>query len=125
MERQQRSFWILLTFVAAFLGHDLLMAADVHAIGRHYATMVHHEEVAARPATHEHPVLVHGAHDENCFTTRSVVQPSNNNLSDGLASSVALLAEHGAGQAHFVHEWWREPAAPPGIRRALIQVYRI
>jgi hypothetical protein len=125
MERQHRSFWILFTFVAAFLGHDLLMAAGVHAIGRHYATIVHHEEVTARPAAHEHPVLVHGAHDEDCFTTRSVVQPSNNDLGDGLASSVVLFAEHRAGSAIFVHEWWREPTAPPGIRRALIQVYRI
>jgi hypothetical protein len=108
-----------LLLLAAIFGHDLLMAGDAHAA----PAAGHH---AAMPAATDGPTVSESHHADNggCSTIRAAVDPR---FSHG--SGLAIAVPVGIG------EWAPEPVSirpetprilwPPGVRRALLQVYRI
>jgi len=110
LARDNRPLWIAFALALAFLGHDLLMAATAHTLGMHHAAAMQHAMPAATAASSD---IAHEAHADGCSTTRPVAQPSNDDPGLGLAVSAVLPAN------------LAEPPAPPGVRRALLQVYRI
>jgi hypothetical protein len=106
-----------LLLLAAIFGHDLLMAGDAHAA----PSAGHH---AAMTAEVDGPSISEGPHDSGCGMLRAAV---DRRLSPGAGLAIAIPAGIG--------EWVPEPVSvrpepprilwPPGVRRALLQVYRI
>jgi hypothetical protein len=95
-----------LLLVALFLGHDLLMAA----------------EVAAAPP-HETPVAPHASPDRAGAEIMPASRGSDPAPGHPEQTSVTLANTPG-GTRHKPFAW-EEPHWPPGTLRALWQVYRI
>lgn len=119
--------------VLAFLGHDTLMTTDAHAaqmVTRHHAEHHRPEEhgsavVHRDAAAPEHPP---GPRDRigACDVTRPVVRPAVSGADpSALAAVITASTAAEALPGPSAPSLWSEPTAPPGVRRALFQVYRI
>jgi hypothetical protein len=118
-----------LLLVVAFLGHDVLMAAEATAERPHAVAHYDHGAPAHTGATAALPF--HGPppeHPTNCRVGQSAVARSGDALRTanldtvpvpGTVAIIATLAAHGGASV------WQEPRWPPGTLRALFQVYRI
>jgi hypothetical protein len=125
--------WPLLgvLLVVSFLGHDLLMAAEVIAAPLPASGQIHHAvdlpaERADMSAWKSRGTIPE--HPENCRIGQSAAVRSADpfergdqelDISDGIVG--CLLSAHGDEGAFL----WEEPHWPPGTLRALFQVYRI
>lgn len=119
---------LLLTF--AFLGHDLLMAGDAHhataatshGTDRHDTAMGHAgEPIAGTNLPHATTMAEH----DGCGYFGLAVYPSNDpDAPDPRDQTIfgALSIDAGSTPAPVEPP---EPTAPPGVRRALLQVFRI
>lgn len=129
--------WSALLIAIAFLGHDVLMAGDAHAQPEaatgpvEYRVDSHH--VAISDASHgtvaldEHATstVPHDAEIDGCSTLRSFVQRPVDPVPYRTTCDATSLAMPICGTPLPIHEYWREPTAPPGTIRALLQVYLI
>ena len=120
-----------LLLALAFLGHDLLMAADAKAEGSadhspavHHRTAIHPETDAADPLRIESWETNHPA---GCEVGMLAAPPTGGDpdLLAGLAAIDGPITATVAPLAHCPGAAWGEPTWPPGTRRALVQVYRI
>lgn len=115
----------------AFLGHDVSMAGVAHAAAAPDPTgSAHHAAHAdSHPTRHAdgsptQPAPAGSDHSTDCGISRPVVSsprddhalPPSGAVFDSL--SLPALSTH-------VTPPWDEPSAPPGVRRALVQVWRI
>ncbi len=129
--RQRRLWWAGALFVVlVIVGHDAMMAGNVHAAGRpHHA--VRGAELAPR-ADEAHAnrrnanAIDHRIHTDGCSALRPGIRRDDGDsvldTSDAMGSPIS---EQTTALNLSADPWWREPTAPPGVRRALIQVFRI
>ena len=126
-----RRRWLLLglLLVAAFLGHDLLMAAEATAKPAH-ADAAHHAHGSPGPGAAIATLQLHGTpsdHPATCRVGQTAAPRSGDafgKVDPDLASApttVAIIAP----DTHAGTFRWEEPRWPPGTLRALFQVYRI
>jgi hypothetical protein len=119
---------VLLAF--AFLGHDLLMtgdghhatAATPHGSVHHRAAMGHSDEVAAA-ANRAHAGTM--AEHAGCGYFALAVPPSNDHAAASGRHHAILGVVPLAGASSPTPAETAEPTAPPGVRRALLQVFRV
>lgn len=110
-----------LILVAAFLGHDTLMAAarlaTPHAGGQ-MAQAHHMLSLEGLPPAE---------HLDNCGVGQSAVTPPDRDTGPALPPSAVVDTANHLCQAggSAISRAWQEPRWPPGTFRALIQVYRI
>lgn len=127
----KRARWIgRLVFVLTLLAHDVLMAAAPHAgpeeplapSGRHVVA-AHQSTGQTDSQPDEHPA---SEHPRECGTAGSAISPGTLQLDDDgeWASACIGTGEVIAPKPAAAHGW-AEPFRPPGVRRALLQVYRI
>jgi hypothetical protein len=128
-QRMRKQPWPILglLLVAAFLGHDVLMAAEASAAtttgAAHHApgSPAHGDEVSSPQdgGTSEHP--------ENCRIGQAAVQRSGDEHGHADSGVVSVPGIVGilAAVTHETFVAWVQPSWPPGTRRALLQVYRI
>lgn len=145
--------WLVLAVVAVVFGHDGLMAADVHAAldegaaatktapGRHlghaadHGAARHHHPHVDRPAGGRDGVVVPAPGPlghlltsslppaPECAATRSAAPSTRPGLDgDGDVAAGPPTPPPVLAAAPLVGPG---PTAPPGVRRALLQVYRI
>lgn len=119
----RRSWWqVGLLLVAFFLGHDVLMAMPAQAANQHPETDQHRVASASdMKSTPERPT-----HPVDCGATSPAVTVSvaQSEFSPGLAP-LAMTPWSCSLLAQWLEFRWQEPAWPPGVRRALLQVFRI
>jgi hypothetical protein len=132
-QSEKRRYWLHvgLLLVLLFLGHDLLMAVETAAAPVLGAETAHHampghgtsDAFSAAEAGDREP-----AHPDDCGVVQLVALRTADDtdpiaaVSSALPWSVeriAVLAHDGRIAA------WQEPGWAAGVRRALIQVYRI
>ncbi|MDQ3781000.1 MAG: hypothetical protein M3354_10730 [Chloroflexota bacterium] len=127
--RQRRLWWAGVLFaVLVIVGHDAMMAGNAHAASRpHHA--VRGVELASRAdeadANRRNANAIdHRIHTDGCSALRPGIRRDDGDsaldTSDAMGSS-----EQTTALDLSVDPWWREPTAPPRVRRALIQVFRI
>ncbi len=123
-EKHYRLLWFAL--VLAFLGHDALMAAEARTLGHHESDAVmRHAPPDAMPVTQGKLFLTYGDHAEDCASTRNAAPRFDEDPGLGLKGSDIFSVALGTLFAVPAQAWWHEPTAPPGVRRALFQVFRI
>lgn len=127
----RQPWWLLgIVLVAALLGHDGLMASVAHAapVGQ-VAPMAYGHEVA-HPASDlkgsppgDDPAP---EHPSECGIVGTAAPFSGNPLEVSDLGTPAIFA-HGdfSALAPAMARGWKEPFWPPGMRRALLQLYRI
>lgn len=141
MRRSHRSRWhwslIGLALVLAFVGHDLAMAGDAHqtAGSRHHGP---HHSATQTMAGHHLPGdpsqwITHGERPMNAATVTvidgcgddriAVLTVDDNGLVNLQRSVSSASVEHPTPLQRF--SAINEPTAPPGDRRALLQVFLI
>lgn len=133
--RGQRMGWssgVLLGFLLAlaFLGHDLLMTGDAHhataatphGFGRQ-GTATGHTEGIAVDTIRAH-VGTTAEHD-GCGYFALAVPPSNDHDAASGRHHAILGVVPGDGVSSPAPAETAEPTAPPGVRRALLQVFLI
>ena len=128
---RQRCWPLLgLLLALAFLGHDLLMAADAKAEG----SAEHSSAAPHRAATHPeagaaHPLLIETwetNHPAGCEVGRPAAPTTGGDPDPaGLAAIDGPISATVSPLAPRLGEGWAEPTWPSGTRRALVQVYRI
>jgi len=115
----------------AFVGHDALMVTDAHAaqmtIGHHAAHGGPHADEAVT-AHHDAAASAHSPvpTDEldGCDVARSIVRPAAPDTHPtALAVAIAASGLAVVSLQPTVPVMWSEPTAPPGVRRALLQVF--
>ena len=119
--------------VALFLGHDLLMAAEVAAAAPHETPVAPHaspERAGAEIMPASHGSDPAPGHPEQCRIGQTAVSPTTGGDADDAAgpgraalTSVTLANTPGGTRQKLFA--WGEPHWPPGTLRALWQVYRI
>ncbi len=132
-QRMRRCQWPLLglLLVAMFLGHDAVMAAESVAVPLHVAgTMQHgfdpHTLEDEPPALQSH--APESGHAETCRVGQSALLRSADEFDRGghvlvvVDRVIDVIGPAGVGAGTVL---WEEPHWPPGILRALLQVYRI
>ena len=121
---------VALVAVLAILGHDALMVGDAHAAptpAANHAAMRQHDaehggttlETVGQPMAPNEPV--------GCTTIRLAtlrVSGEGRLGPAGPPAAAVVAALDGAGPPSFTVVG-TEPSRPPGVRRALLQVYRI
>jgi hypothetical protein len=126
--RRLRPLWLAVAVVLTFVGHDVLMAAgdQPRAVAGENSS---HHAVGQSPvgvSTPAEPYLegsIHTTHPDGCDTTRSANPPTRGDPDLGLVSASGSSVGLAVPIKWPVREWWREPTAPPGVRRALFQVF--
>ena len=110
--------------VLAFLIHDGMMATHVHSAepGRHHPHHVWHvaDQMAGTPD--QPPPASH--QPGRCGTVRPAVEPTGPDAAASPAASF-LPVETPTLRGVVAPVPWTVPTAPPGVRRALLQVYRV
>jgi hypothetical protein len=122
--------WLLLglLLILAFLGHDLLMAAE--AMTAPIATTTAHESHAAPAHDPETASLQHGDRSGlpvTCQIGQRAAPRSGDDpapVDRDVASALGVVGIPAAPSASAVVAW-DEPRWPPGALRAWLQVYRI
>jgi hypothetical protein len=122
-----------LLLVALFLGHDLLMAAEVAAVPPHETPVAHHassEQAGAGMLLASHSSRPAPGHPEQCRIGQAAVSPNtDSDAGDGAGLGRAALTSvtlpNTPGGTRHKSFAWKEPHWPPGTLRALVQVYRI
>lgn len=119
-----------LVLVLALLAHDVLMASVAHAAPvAPVATMA-----AAHDVAHQATSLQGSPPDDNpasehpsdCGAAGTAVSPAGNQPdSNDLGVPALLPASELSALAPASAYGWTEPFWPPGMRRALLQVYRL
>jgi hypothetical protein len=130
-----RPSWPLLglLLVALFLGHDLLMAAEVAAAPPHETPVAPHaspdragaEIMPASRGSDPAP-----GHPEQCRIGQTAVSPTTGGdagdaAGPGRAALTSVTLANTPGGTRHKPFAWEEPHWPPGTLRALWQVYRI
>jgi len=133
--KHRQRVWIAVVLALAFLGHDVLMAGDTrampmpdaHAAGRgHRGADMHSVIIRFRvPVAFGRLDVASEAHMGGCATTRRAVPNSGDDPGLSVVSPGIVSVAPAALLALPMCAWWREPSAPPGVRRAFSQVYRI
>jgi hypothetical protein len=127
----KRGRWVGgLVFVLTLLAHDVLMAAAPHAgpeeplapSGRHIVA-AHQSTGQTDSQPDEQPP---SEHPRECGTAGIAVSPGTLQLDDVDEGAIACSGTGViiAPKPAAAHDWV-EPVRPPGVRRALLQVYRI
>lgn len=128
----QRLWAVAFLLALAFLGHDVAMAVAGHATAAPEATGSTHHAAPAAPHHGHHsapepdtpPTPTDPDHSEDCGISRPVVPIPHNDFDfHPAAAAVDVLVL--PALPSLVASWWAEPSAPPGERRARIQVWRI
>ncbi len=116
-----------LLLAVAFLGHDLLMAGDAHlaaAAHRGHAAMAMHSAMPALPPAREADTKTSTAIDGCGFFRVAIPVPDDEGRTTGPPCAIfATAPELGVLADAFARH--AEPTAPPGVRRALLQVFLI
>lgn len=126
---------VILLLAIAFLGHDVLMAGNAHAqpdatAGDAHASHGHTAMPDSTPEAGHHAIASQLGTDQDsgidtCSTMRQLVQrPGNYVQLDAAPPAICAMLPARAEQL-AVDEWWREPAAPPDVIRAMFQVFLI
>lgn len=128
---------VVLLIALAFLGHDLLMASDAHARpdaavdGAHAGHGHNHTAMPdSPPGAEKHPIASESApgHESGidaCSTMRQLIQRPGTPLQFDAELMTVSVGVRIATPPLAIDDWWREPASPPDIVRALFQVYLI
>jgi hypothetical protein len=116
----RRITWLAgLILIFALLGHDALMASVSRAAQ-------HNPSATAARTSHASSVQHVPEHPEHCDTTREAIPNTGNSLGvdDAGCAPTAIHTDLSALTPALARSW-SEPFWPPGMRRALFQVYRI
>ncbi len=126
---------VVLLIALAFLGHDILMAEDVHArpdaaAGQAHANHGHTAMPDNPPDAGQHtiasePAPGHESGIDACSTMRQLIQRPGTTLQFDAELVAVSVGVRIATPPLAVDDWWREPASPPAIVRSLFQVYLI
>lgn len=139
--------WLIgLLCVLALVGHDIIMTANPHASAAmtaahaprphrvEFAPAAHapresalagHQRDERAPDHHQQDGVTDPDHDAGCSVVRAAALASTSGLAADSGEAVALMVPLLAAIEHLRPLIvWDEPTYPPGVRRALIQVYR-
>jgi hypothetical protein len=114
---------LALGLVLAFFGHDILMAADMHARQAVVPESAHHAVMVHTTPMDVEAVSIAATHPDGCAPVWPMVSPPGDRAPRSGAALVPafVLAEGWISSAPE----WRQPTSPPSVRRALFQVYRM
>lgn len=135
MSRNAR-WWVALVVLAAILAHDSLMAGGAHAAAQvdddarvhsavhRVAIPAYGSGVSIDPVMRGPDQAAEAPHRTGCAVVRSASPPRDGGLDviTGLPLPTPAPAAAGASMAPITLVM---PGQPPGVRRALLQVYRI
>jgi anti-sigma factor RsiW len=133
--RHNSRLWVAAFLIAlALFGHDLAMAGAAHAAVAPDSTDSGHHAAHADAHTGHHGVSERAPspaqtpadsdHSNDCGISRPIVPIPHNdpNLHPAAAAFDSLVLPT---LPTLIMSTWSEPSAPPGVRRALAQVWRI
>lgn len=117
--RAWRTWWSTgVVIVFALLGHDLFMALP-QSTTLQLTAPVHH-------ASNTAPDDLHLPHPSACGTTQSAIAGGGTQLQVFTAAAPCAAGEPWVLQAQRRGAAvWEAPSWPPGMRRALLQIYRV
>lgn len=125
----KRDWWLgALLLVLGLLAHDGLMASVAHAapVVNEATTVPGHEAGHQASAPDERsPYDPAPGHPSECGTAgTTVASPGNEPERGDVAIPTFFGAERFSASEPAFAVGWSEPCWPPGVRRALLQVYR-
>lgn len=119
---------VALLLVVAFLGHDLLMASDAHTHQRAtVAVHSHHPLRSVNRDTADQGDISTSIRVDGCDTVWPMVQQEPLSDDDTLHSPEGFVLFAVPLFANIIprNPRWIMPTAPPGVRRAMLQVFLI
>jgi hypothetical protein len=123
--------WIVLLLLV-IVGHDLVMTAGAHAsplaaVDRDAPAMSHAGSDVQHRTLGQFQPYQPGDPSEStaCGTTRIAVLPGPLGLAPDTFDLTGPTLDLQQALLDVTDHRWQEPTAPPGVRRALVQVYRI